>query len=269
MVNNVLWSLIITQDAGPAPSLDNMRSGQTIPEVCQAINEHHMTVPAKTTNVAIRLNIKPGQCLDHSQAFFQPSPLFSKLGLALEATPLLDLRSRSTHLLVNNNTAEEILIPKSVPLGWMINTKFHDFELRIPVIGTLPRALLPDESDEGVMYTKPSKAIALFPSLKLTTNAICRVDLANHKEMVIQTINTLSLGSTQEFPSEPHAKETGQMSSDTKLDSEELPDAAFAAQIEQVVTQADALSSDEERKNFAVSCVNTKHRSQKILLNVV
>ena len=250
MVNNVLWSRIITQDAGPAPSPDNMKSGQTIPEVCQAINEHHMTVPDKTTNVAIRLNVKPGQCLNHSQAFFQQSPLFFKLGLALEATPLLDLGSRSTHLLVNNNTAEEILIPKSVPLGWMIDTKFHDFELRIPVIGTLPRALLPDDSDEEVMYTKPSKAIALFPSLKLTTTAICRVDLADHKEMVIQTINTLSLGSLQDFSTEPPIKKGDQRSSDTKFDSEETPDAAFSAQIEQVITQADALNSDEEREKL-------------------
>ncbi|XP_035530703.1 uncharacterized protein LOC118337705, partial [Morone saxatilis] len=87
MINNVLWSLVKGQNDDITYSPENMKSGQTIPEACQVINEHHMVVPAKTKNVAITLNVKSGQHLGHSQGFFQPSPLFCKLGLSLEATP--------------------------------------------------------------------------------------------------------------------------------------------------------------------------------------
>uniref|UniRef100_A0A8P4K5A8 ribonuclease H n=1 Tax=Dicentrarchus labrax TaxID=13489 RepID=A0A8P4K5A8_DICLA len=69
--------------------------------------------------------------------------------------------------------------------------------------------------------------------------------------MVIQTINTVSLDSSQGPTSESSLKDARETSSETTLDSKEAFDATFAAQVEQVVTQADALNNDMEREKLS------------------
>ena len=240
-INNILWSLTGTQDEPDPFKPENLKSGQTIPEACQVMNEQHIVVPANTKDVPLRLNIKRGQNRTHSQAFFQPSLLFFDLGLSLEATPLMEVGSRATYLLVHNSTQEEILIPKSTPLGWLISTKFHDFELRIPVIGRIPPALLPNSIDDEVVYTKPSGAITLFPVVTLHHDCVCRIDLADDKEMVLQTVTVMSVGYTPDSGSMPPLTDTAK-EKDPATKSE--PD--FPSQVEQVLAGADALTTDEE-----------------------
>lgn len=101
--------------------------------------------------------------LNHSQEFFQPCLAFFKLGLTVEAIPLMELDSSSTCLLVQNTMAEEIVVPKSSFLGWFISTDFHGFELGILVIGQIPSLLICEDPDAQMVYTKTSIAIAIFP----------------------------------------------------------------------------------------------------------
>ncbi|CAJ1066377.1 hypothetical protein NFI96_013771 [Xyrichtys novacula] len=110
-INNVLWSLTGVHDKTQTPDVDNIKSGQSIPEACQVSIDHNIVIPAMTKDVPIHLNLQCGQQLLHTQAFFQPSLLFLKHGLSTQATPLLELHSRFTHLLVQNTTSEDILIP--------------------------------------------------------------------------------------------------------------------------------------------------------------
>lgn len=74
--------------------------------MCQMISERHVTIPARAKDVSICLNIQKGQCLNHSRVLFQPTRMFQDLGLSFEATPMVDLGSLSTYLLVQNNTKE-------------------------------------------------------------------------------------------------------------------------------------------------------------------
>ncbi len=242
---------------------ENIRSGQTIPEACHMVNERHVVVPANTKEVPLRLNIKQGQSRTHTQAFFQPSLLFFELGLSLEAIPLMDVDSRVTYLLVNNNTKEDILIPKSTPLGWLISTKFHDFELRIPVIGRMPPALIPNEVDGEVVFTKPAGAISLFPYMTLYNDCVCRVDLANDKEMSFQTVNVMSVDCFSNSGPRPPRVNTEETEDPTTK-----PEPDFVLQVEQVLAGADALNSDEEREQPAIFCSSMKRPLPKTLLTV-
>ncbi|CAJ1057626.1 hypothetical protein LDENG_00238730%2C partial [Xyrichtys novacula] len=245
-INNILWSLTSVNEESQTPDVDNIISGQSIPEACQVANELDIVVPAMTTNVPIRLNLQRGQKLLHTQAFFQPSLLFLKLGLSTQATPLLELHSRFTHLLVQNTTSEDILIPKSTPLGWLISTSFHDFELRIPVIGKMPRSLMSDHSSEQVFHTLPSRAISLFPTVPLDHDTICQVDLSEDSQMILHTVQVLSVSSEPETAHtlsgvEPSIFPTGQT-------PEHDPD--FDAKVEQLVAEADALNGEKEREKL-------------------
>lgn len=236
-VNNVLWSLTSAGDVSAPPDADSLKSGQTIPEACQVANSSHVTVPGHTQQVPIRIHLQPGQTLNHSQALFQPSPLFFELGLSLQATPLLSLDSRATFLTVGNPTAETILIPKATPLGWLISSRFHDFELKIPIIGNVPSSLLSEDQTSQVVYTKPSKAIALFPVLDLNSDSVSRVDLSLKEQMTLHSVNVLAVSSSSDH-------------SDLQTGAEGKGSATISDQIEEVVMKADALTTPEEREKL-------------------
>ncbi|KAF7643479.1 hypothetical protein LDENG_00238730, partial [Lucifuga dentata] len=245
IINNVLWSLTNTQTEPNLPDIENLKSGQTIPEACIMANEHPVVVPAHTKDVTIRLNIQAGQSLHHSQAFFQPSPLFFDMGLSLKATVLMEVSSRTAYLPIENRSAADIAIPKSTPLGWAINTRFHDFELCVPVIGRIPASLRPKDTDDEVIYTVPSRAIAVCPVQQLNNVSVCRIDLGDKEQMVVHAI-TADLESTP--PPLKAQVIRGVTDTSPNIDIDPYPE--FLAQLEQVLSEADALVNDEEREKL-------------------
>lgn len=245
-VNNTLWSLSKTKTDDAPLELADLKSGQTIPEACQVSTACHFTIPARTKDVPIRLNILPGQTLDHSRAFFQPSRMFNNLGLSLDATHMVDVNSRFTYLLVQNDTFEEIIIPKSTPLGWLISANFHDFELRVPVIGRIPSSLFGD-AETDVVHTKPLGAITLFSLIDLDDNTVCRVEMNDTNEMVVQAIERLSPDFPQKSaPTFPAACSATDSCNSVTSPANEKTTTDFASQVDKVIAEADALSSDEE-----------------------
>ncbi len=66
------------------------------------ITEQGATIPAYSKSVSVRLNMRPGQTLNSKLSFFQPSRTCLKLGLTLEATPLIEVSSRAIYVLFNN-----------------------------------------------------------------------------------------------------------------------------------------------------------------------
>lgn len=87
-------------DIGPnvlSCDVNNMLSGQTVPQACQVMNEFDTVVPAQTAKVPVRLVIKRGQEMSQAVlAFFQPSAQFCSLGLTICGNPQLELYNRST-----------------------------------------------------------------------------------------------------------------------------------------------------------------------------
>ncbi len=161
------------------------------PRVCEVANNRHVTIPAHTKDVVVCLNIKQGQCHVHSQVFFQPSLLFLKLLIA--AIPLTQLRSRSIHLAVHNYTGEDILVPKSTQIGWLISMEFHDFFFANPCHRTFARLTNPwGPRRWNFICAKPSRSIAFFPTLQLNS----RLDMIDGQEMTVQTISVLCAEST-------------------------------------------------------------------------
>ncbi len=92
-VNNIIWSPLSHQ-LTTSVKLENLQSGQTIPDACAMITEQEATIPAYSKSVTVRLNMRPGQTLNSKLSFFQPSRPCLKLGLTLEATPLVEVSSR-------------------------------------------------------------------------------------------------------------------------------------------------------------------------------
>ncbi len=85
--------------------------------------EQEATIPAYSKSVSVRLNMRPGQTLNSKLGFFQPFRTCLKLGLTLEATPIIEahLSSCAVYVLFNNYTAQDIHVPKASYLGWLIN----------------------------------------------------------------------------------------------------------------------------------------------------
>ncbi len=90
-----------------------------MPDACAMITEQEATIPAYSKSVSVRLNMRPGQTLNSKLSFFQPPRTCLKLGLTMEATPLIEVSSRAM--------AQDIHVPKASHLGWLINQAFHDF----------------------------------------------------------------------------------------------------------------------------------------------
>ncbi len=120
-VNDIIWAPLSHQLT--TVNLKNLQSGQTMPDACAMITDQEATIPAYSKSVSVRFNMQPGQTL--KLGFFQPSRTCLKLGLTLEATPLIEVSSRAVYVLFNNCTAH----PKASHLGWLIIQTFHDFEL--------------------------------------------------------------------------------------------------------------------------------------------
>uniref|UniRef100_A0AAV2KZM9 ribonuclease H n=1 Tax=Knipowitschia caucasica TaxID=637954 RepID=A0AAV2KZM9_KNICA len=233
-INNVLWSLTTVTNKSETPPLDNLKSGQTIPEVCQVAAQNHLSLPPNTS-APLGLVVLPGQMTSNSQVFFQPSHLFLTLGLQTEATPLLRLEGRRAHVKVLNTTGDAILIPRGTPLGWLIDTTFHDFDLRLPVIGDWPTGLDRDP-DARALLTKPSRSISLFTVPGPKSSDVYRVDLTNQSEMVLQTISVIDSG-VDTFPTREVHEPT----------QEPTACPSFEEELDKTVALADAINTDEER----------------------
>ncbi len=123
-VNNIIWAPLSHQ-LTTSVNLKNLQSGQTMPDACAMITEQGATIPAYSKSVSVRLNMRPGQTLNSKLSFFQPSRTCLKLGLTLEATPLIEVSSRAIYVLFNNCMAQDIHVPKASHLGWLINQAFH------------------------------------------------------------------------------------------------------------------------------------------------
>ncbi|XP_052433544.1 uncharacterized protein LOC127974375 [Carassius gibelio] len=240
--NEVVWAPLTLQ---PHVSInhDNLISGQTIPEVCTLVNEQEMVVPAYTKGVAIRLNMRWGQTLNHTLGFFQPSPECVELGLTLEATPLIEVSSRVVYILFNNCTATDINIPKAYRLGWLVSNDFHDFELVLPVIGPIPPALIPEGNTDNTLFTAPFKLIAITSVMSVCKDQVCRTELTEDQHLTIYTISHQNVGEANESTTPLNTNPTD----DTPM---EEPYPGFESQVQQILQDANALQSDTDRQGL-------------------
>ncbi|RXN21994.1 Retrovirus-related Pol poly from transposon opus [Labeo rohita] len=162
LINGVIWAPVTSQASAVPVNLENVLSGQTIPEACTLISEQETVIPAYTKGVTVRLNLRCGQTLSHSLGFFQPSPECVELRLTLEATPLVEVTSRAVYILFNNCMAMDVRVPKAYCLGWLVSYDFQDFELVLPVIGPIPVSMIPDGSSSHTVSTVPFKIITIL-----------------------------------------------------------------------------------------------------------
>lgn len=226
-VNQVLWSQVgtVKHPLNMEPQL--VASGHTIPQACQVASEVDLTIPARTAGVPIRLVILKGQKVPGSQAFFQP---FFELNLSVCGTPLLELDNRSTYLLVQNPTHIPVQVTARRPLGMLIDSSFHDFELTIPVIGELPPSLARNGNPNYVLSTFPTKMITIARHESLQNEAICSATLGTGGDMVIYALVT-----------QPGDVASG---GDGACSPPKEPYPGFESEIDQQLAKADALTSE-------------------------
>ncbi|KAK5622117.1 hypothetical protein CRENBAI_010072 [Crenichthys baileyi] len=159
--NQVVWA---RANAPSSPFLETpevMLSGQTIPQACQVISETDSLVPQRTSGVPICLTVKKEQKLQSTRVFFQPLPYFRELNLVLCGTPMLEMSNSSDYLLVENPTQVPIQVTTRKPLGMLIDSSFHDFELTILVIGDMPLFVSGRQDSPDLLFTFPSNMITI------------------------------------------------------------------------------------------------------------
>ncbi|KAK9523659.1 hypothetical protein VZT92_017572, partial [Zoarces viviparus] len=232
-VHQVLWSQASAERYPLITEPEHMVSGQTIPQACQVASETGMTVPARTAGVPIRLAILKGQKLPSAQAFFQPLPRFGELNLTVCGTPLLEVNNRSSYVLVQNLTYSPIQVTGGQPLGMLVDQSFHDFELTVPVVGELPPSLAGDGDLNGLLYTFPTKMIAIVRHEMLQSEAIHNASLSAGGDMIVYTLTT--------SPGDATSEVTG-----THPPTDE-PYPGFEAEMEQQLTKSDAPTTETQR----------------------
>ncbi len=234
-INDIIWA--------PLSHQLNLQSGQTMPDACAMITEQEATIPAYSKSVSVRLNMRPGQTLNSKLSFFQPSRTCLKLRLTLEATPLIEVSSRAVYVLFNNCMAQDIHVPKASHLGCLINQAFHDFELTVPVIGPIPPQLTSDECNDTITFTKPHEIIAITSILPVSRESVCRSELTDDTQLAVYAV------STQPATELPTQVTIGAQSPSNDLTAEE-PYAGFNAQIQQILSEADALHNEVDHQGL-------------------
>ncbi len=222
-VNDIIWAPLSHQ-LTTSVNLKNLQSGQTMTDACAMITEQEATIPAYSKSVSVRLNMQAGQTLNCKLSFFQPSRTCLKLGLTLEATPLIKVSSRAVYVLFNNCMAQDIHVPKASHLGWLINQAFHDFELTVPVIGPIPVKLTSDEYNDTIIFPKPHEIIAITSILPVSRESVCRSELTDDTHLAVYAV------STQPVTKSPTQVTIGAQSPSNYLTVEE-PYAGFNAQM--------------------------------------
>ncbi len=241
-VNNIIWAPLSHQ-LTTSVNLKNLQSGQTMPDACAMITEQGATIPAYSKSVSVRLNMRPGQTLNSKLSFFQPSRTCLKLGLTLEATPLIEVSSRAIYVLFNNCMAQDIHVPKASHLGWLINQAFHDFELMVPVIGPIPAQLMSDGYNDTITFTKPHEVIAITSILPVSRESVCRSELMDDTHLTVYAVST-------QPATEPPTRVTSEAQSPFNDLTAEEPYAGFNTQIQQILSDADALHNEVERQGL-------------------
>ncbi len=186
-VNDIIWAPLSHQ-LTMSVNLQNLQSGQTMPDACAMITEQEATIPAYSKSVNVCLNMRPGQTLNSTLNFFQPFRTCLKLELTLEATPFIEVSSRAVYVLFNNCMAQDIHVPKASHLGWLMNQAFHDFELTVPVIGPIPAQLTSDECNDIITFTKPHEIIAITSIL--SRESVCRSELTDDTHLAVYAVST-------------------------------------------------------------------------------
>ncbi len=241
-VNNIIWAPLSHQ-LTTSVNLKNLQSGQTMPDACAMITEQGATIPAYSKSVSVRLNMRPGQTLNSKLSFFQPSRTCLKLGLTLEATPLIEVSSRAIYVLFNNCMAQDIHVPKTRHLAWLINQAFHDFELMVPVIGPIPAQLMSDGYNDTITFTKPHEVIAITSILPVSRESVCRSELMDDTHLTVYAVST-------QPATEPPTRVTSEAQSPFNDLTAEEPYAGFNTQIQQILSDADALHNEVERQGL-------------------
>ncbi|KAJ8356308.1 hypothetical protein SKAU_G00191020 [Synaphobranchus kaupii] len=244
MINQVVWSQANIGRNKLTAQPEQMCSGQTVPLACQVASEFDVVIPSRTTRVPLRLMILRGQELDSTQTFFQPSPHLFELNIMVRGSPLLEVANRSVYLLVQNLTHRATQVTARKPLGYLIDSSYHDFELTIPIIGELPNSLREFENGEGVYLTHPTNMIAIFPQEPIQSSTVCHVDLGVKVGMVLHT-STMT----------PNASSSGDAG--TLLLEEPYLD--FESEVQQQLSRADALKGDAQRQELQSLFYDFKH----------
>ncbi len=130
--------------------------------------------------------------------------------------------------------AQDIHVPKAGHLGWLISQVFHDFELTVPVIGPISARLMSDEYNDTITFSKPHEIIAITSLLPVSRESVCRSELTDDTHLAVYAV------STQPVTESPTQVTIGAQSLSNDLTAEE-PYAGFNAQIQQILSEADAL----------------------------
>ncbi|KAJ8346520.1 hypothetical protein SKAU_G00279210 [Synaphobranchus kaupii] len=132
-------------------------------------------------------------------------------------------------LTVQNLTNHNTQIAARKPLGHLVDSSFHDFELTIPVISKLPEFLIGAEDYGQVFFTRPNQIISITMCEPMHMDTVCRIDLSGDNEMIVHAIvseNGLAQGDGIKPPPQ-----------------EELY-VGFEAEVQQQLVKADALETD-------------------------
>ncbi len=190
------------------------------------------------------------QCLPHvaKHSRFPLSPWSTTMATS-KIICSLDIRWNNRHLshyfLVVPDLPHDIYIgadihvPKDNYLGWLI----HDFELMVPVIGPIPTQLMSDEYDDTVTFTKPHEIIAITSILPVSRESVCRSELTDDTHLAVYAV------SKQPATESPTQVTIGAQSPSNDLTAEE-PYAGFNAQVQQILSEADALHNEADRQGL-------------------
>ncbi len=152
------------------------------------------------------------------------------------------MSSRAVYVFSTTVRPKTSTFPKPSP-GMANQPGVPRLELMVPVIGPIPTQLMSDEYDNNVTFTKPHEVIAITSILPVSRESVCRSELTDDTHLAVYAV------STQPATESPTQVTIGAQSPSNDLTAEE-PYAGFNAQVQQILSEADALHNEADRQGL-------------------
>ncbi len=108
----------------------------------------------------------------------------------------------------------------------------------VPVIGPIPAQLMSDEYDDTVTFTKPHEIIAITSNLPVSRESVCHSELTDDTHLAVYAVST-----------QPVTESPTQVTIGAQSPSNE-PYTGFNAQVQQILSEADALHNEADRQGL-------------------
>uniref|UniRef100_A0A8C5Q8I3 ribonuclease H n=1 Tax=Leptobrachium leishanense TaxID=445787 RepID=A0A8C5Q8I3_9ANUR len=145
LINSHIWTRLKENPCEFQDENKALKSCQTLPYAVNLQVPYEVCIPPGSVNYPLPLQVMEGQKLRNSEALVCISNRIHGLGISANPTPMVKIHQSRTQIIINNNSSQEIHLPKDTTIGLALDSDYYTFGFQNAVIGLIPERYLTEE----------------------------------------------------------------------------------------------------------------------------